>query len=147
MYCHGDRCKPPWRLDVFLELPAAAHAAAGIFFLSKTVATSTEVCLSSREELCLVELQWEQPVAANDAEFWPRDMDRRSPQPAPIVRGLLIVIALGLIAAIALHVGASGQASDAKEADEARLGMHPCLAAVRQNGWRHSNQLQALCAR
>jgi|HubBroStandDraft_4_1064222.scaffolds.fasta_scaffold00601_6 hypothetical protein len=105
------------------------------------------VCLSSREELCLVELQWEQPVAANDAEFWPRGMDRRSPQRAPIVRGLLIVIALGLIAATALHVWASGKASDPTEADAARVGMHPCLAGLRQNGWRHSDQLQALCAR
>jgi hypothetical protein len=147
MYCHGGRCKPLRRLDVFLELPAAAHAAAGIFFFSKTMATSTEVCLSSREELCLVELQWEQPVSANDAEFWPRDMDRRSPQPAPIARGLLILIALGLIAAIALRVGASGKATEAKEADAARVGMHPCLAGLRHDGWRHSDQLQALCAR
>jgi hypothetical protein len=112
------------------------------------VATSTEVCLSSREELCLVELQWEQPVAANDADFCPRDMDRRPPHRAHMVRGrLLFLIALGVIAAIALRVGASGKASHAKEADEARLGMHPCLAALRQNGWRHSNQLQALCVR
>jgi hypothetical protein len=118
------------------------------FLLLETVATSTEVCLSSREELCLIELQWERPVAANDGEFWPRDVDRRPSQRAHIVWGLLFVVALAIIATFVLRVEGWGKASAAKDVDAARVvGMHPCLAGLRQSGWRHSDQFEALCAR
>jgi hypothetical protein len=87
-------------------------------------------------------------VAANDHKFWPRDVDRRIPQRTHIVRGLLFVIALGIIAAIVFRVEGRDKPSEAKDADVARLGMPPCLASLRQSGWRHSDdQLEALCAR
>jgi hypothetical protein len=103
--------------------------------------------VSSREELCLIELQWEQPVAANDREFWPRDLDRRPSQRGHFVRGLLFVIALAIIATFVLRVEGWGKASAAKDVDAARVGMHACLAGLRQSGWRHSDQFEALCAR
>jgi len=86
-------------------------------------------------------------VAANDGDFWVRDVECRPARRAPIVRGLLVLIALGFITAITLRVGESGKSSDAKPVYAAAVGMHPCLAGLRHDGWRHSDQLQALCAR
>jgi hypothetical protein len=63
-----------------------------------------------------------------------------------IVRGLFLVIALASIAAIVFRVGGPGKVNEAKDVDVVRAGLHPCLANLRRNGWRHSDQLEALCA-
>jgi hypothetical protein len=116
------------------------------FLFLVTVATSAGVCLSSREELCLIELQWEQPLAANDGRFWLRDIECRPARQAHIVSALWLVIALAFIAAIALRVGVWGQArGSVMHTNTAHLGLPPCVASSK-SGWRHSGELEAVCA-
>ena len=83
-------------------------------------------------------------VAANDGEFRLRGTDSLRAGRLYLCRGLLLLVALGVIAGLAYRI----EGGDAeRDMSTGRLTPGPCLTSFSQHGWRNPEQYDALCAR